>query len=87
MTIKERRDLEQERREERAKNARETANKILRDARAEERQRVERANKAKEDYNSKLEEAFERDKKNRELAAATGDLAAEKAREAEIDIT
>jgi len=50
-------------------------------------QRVERENKKREAYNSKLEEAFERDKKNRDLAAAKGDDAAAKERENEKFIT
>ena len=37
LTIKERKDLEEERRTERAQKARETANRILRDARKEEK--------------------------------------------------
>ena len=86
-TIKERKDLETERREERARKAQQTATQILRDAKKEERQRVERENKKKDAYNSKLEEAFERDKKNRDLAAAKGDDAAAKERENEKFIT
>lgn len=86
-TIKERKDLEQERREERARKAQQTATQILRNAKKEELQRVERENKKREAYNSKLEEAFERDKKNREMAAAKGDDAAAKERENEKFIT
>ena len=84
--IRTRIEMETERREERARKARETATKILRDAREEERQRVERENKKQADYNAKLEEAFERDKKNREIVAARGDEAAQKERMFEKEI-
>ena len=66
--------------------ARETATRILRDAREEEKQRQEREQKKKEDYDRKLEEEFKRDKERRLLIAQKGDEAAEIEREQERNI-
>ena len=44
--------------------ARETAAKILRDARKEERQRIELQKKKDEENHLKMEAAFERDRQN-----------------------
>lgn len=60
--IKGRHEIEAERRRERTMQARETAAKILRDARKEERLRIEMASKKQEEQHRKLEEAFERDR-------------------------
>ena len=75
--------METERRNERARKARETATRILKDAKLEEEKRVELANKKQADYNARLEEQFERDKRYREVVAQKGDEAAQRERENE----
>lgn len=81
--IMNRRELETERRNDRARKARETATRILKDAKLEEEKRVELANKKQADYNARLEEQFERDKRYREVVAQKGDEAAQRERENE----
>lgn len=65
---------------------RETAMKILRDAREEERQRIELERKKKEDLDKKLEEAFERDRRNLKLIEEKGSMNAAKEFEFEAEI-
>ena len=74
--VKERKEGEDERQRQRRLQARETATKILREARREEELRVEREQMKKAEYDRKLEENFMRDKERRQLIAMKGDEAA-----------
>ena len=66
--------------------ARETATKILREARREEELRVEREQMKKAEYDRKLEENFMRDKERRQLIAQKGDEAAQIQKQMEREI-
>ena len=84
--IKQRQEDEAERQRQRRMQARETATKILKDARKEHDRREELEREKKEEYDRKLEEDFKRDKERRQLVAQKGDEAAMLEREQEKKI-
>ena len=84
--VRQREEEDAERKRQRRMQARETATKILKDARAEHELREELERAKKEEYDRKLEEDFKRDKERRQLIAQKGDEAAMQKREEEKHI-
>ena len=74
--VSQRKEDEAERQRQRRQQARETATKILKDARAEHDKREQLEREKKEAYDQKLEADFNRDKERRMLVAQKGDEAA-----------
>ena len=74
--VRQRQEDDAERQRQRRMQARETATKILKDARAEHDRREQLEREKKEEYDRKLEEDFKRDKDRRQLIAQKGDEAA-----------